>query len=63
MTPAQMKASLARNERWLKSKMKQGYDILDIGSQAGRATPSPFYQLEQGLLRGTGYPSTHLPGY
>lgn len=63
MTPAQLNAALARNERWLRSKIKQGYQIFDIGPQAGRPTPSDFYKLEQSILRATGYPSTPLPGY
>jgi len=62
MTPEQLESAVSRNARWLKSKIKEGYKILDIGGD-GRPTRSPFYQVEQQVLSDTGHPSTHLPGY
>jgi RHS repeat-associated protein len=63
MAPHELDAALARNERWLVSKIKEGYKIFDIGHQPGRVSPSPFYQREQAVLARLGYPTTPLPGY
>jgi RHS repeat-associated protein len=43
LTPQELNAGLQRNERWLRTKIKQGYAIYDIGPD-GRPVPSPFYQ-------------------
>ncbi|MDV7390838.1 RHS repeat-associated core domain-containing protein [Arthrospira platensis SPKY1] len=37
--------SLARNERWIREKIQQGYEILDIGIDPIRSNRSPFYEL------------------
>jgi RHS repeat-associated protein len=53
--------SLARNERWLRDKIKKGYTIIDIGIDPTRASRSDFYALEQRIIRDTGYPTTKVP--
>lgn len=62
LTPSEEAAAIARNKRWIKSKIKQGYDIYDIGPD-GRAVPSPFYRVEQEAIITNGYPTIKLPGY
>ncbi len=56
-----MEKSLARNERWLRSKIRQGFEILDIGIDPSRATRSPFYALEKRILEELGYPVSPIP--
>lgn len=46
LTPSEKVKALARNERWINTKVKQGYKIYDIGPD-GRAIPSDFYKVEQ----------------
>lgn len=53
-------ASLKRNERWIKKKIKECYKIVDIGIDPRRATRSPFYALEQEVIKKAGYPVTRL---
>lgn len=62
-TPANfdMGKSLARNERWLRSKIAQGYTIYDIGIDPTRATRSPFYELEKRILKEKGIVPIPLP--
>jgi len=54
MNSDEMAGALARNERWLRSKIKEGYKFIDIGIDATRAARSPFYQLEQEIIKDTG---------
>lgn len=61
MTPSELKSALARNARWLKSKINSGYKIYDIGIDATRASRSPFYQLEKNILDKASYPTTKIP--
>ncbi len=61
MTPAEMDAALARDARWLNTKINQGYKIYDIGIDVTRTTRSPFYQLEQSILQQRVYPTTKIP--
>jgi RHS repeat-associated protein len=63
MTAAELDAALERNERWLNSKIDDGYKIYDIGRDPTRVDPSPFYGREQSVISSTGYPTTPLPGY
>jgi len=65
MTPAELTASKTRNARWLKQKMKEGYEIRDIGLDSLRPASerSPFYALEKQMLNDAGYSATLLPGY
>jgi hypothetical protein len=53
--------ALARNGRWLKSKIKEGYKIYDIGLDAERLERSKFYELEKQVLKANNYPTTPLP--
>ena len=57
MTPDELEAALARNARWIKSKIKAGYQIFDLGIDATKATRSPFYQLEKDILHQYTYPT------
>jgi hypothetical protein len=50
MTPDELSKSLKRNERWLKKKIKDGYEIIDIGIDPSRSSRSPFYQIEQQII-------------
>lgn len=63
MTPAEEASAIARNERWLMEKIKNGVTIYDIGPQAGRATPSKFYAAEKAILAKLGIVPIPLPGY
>jgi hypothetical protein len=62
MTPYELNAALAKNQRWIDSKIKQGYDIYDIGIDPLRNTRSPFYQLEQSRINNYGYPTIDITG-
>ncbi len=62
LTPTEFEANKLRNKRWIKSKIKQGYEIYDIGPD-GRLTPSPFYQVEQDALASHSYSTIKLDGY
>ena len=62
MTPDELSAALARNQRWIDSKIKQGYDIYDIGTDPLRITRSPFYELEQSRVNKFGYPIIDITG-
>jgi hypothetical protein len=50
--------SLARQDRWIRSKIRQGYEILDIGIDPLRQERSPFYQLELRIIDALKYPRT-----
>ena len=59
MTPYELEPALRRNKRWIKSKIKNGYDIYDIGP-SGRTIKSPFYRLEKEILEDFKYPTIPL---
>ncbi len=59
LTEDEPQKALARNARWIKTKMKQGYKIYDIGPRDKEIT-SPFYQLERDLIKANNYPTTPL---
>ncbi|WP_254846987.1 RHS repeat-associated core domain-containing protein [Leptospira alexanderi] len=61
MTPKEMSSALGRNEKWLNSKMKEGYNIYDIGNDTKRLKPSPFYAHEKNMIQEKGYPTTQIP--
>ncbi|MDI7212292.1 RHS repeat domain-containing protein, partial [Leptospira santarosai] len=61
MTPKEMGAALGRNEKWLNSKMKEGYNIYDIGNDPKKLKPSPFYGREKSIIQEKGYSTTELP--
>ena len=52
--------SMKRNDRWIKTKMKEGYEIYDIGIDPVRPRRSPFYQLEKDLILKNNYPTTPI---
>lgn len=60
MTPAELDAALARNARWMESKIKQGYQVYDLGYDTERLTRSPFYKLERDILESHNYPTIPL---
>jgi hypothetical protein len=62
MTQAEFDAAMSRNSRWIETKVKQGYDIYDIGPD-GRPIPSSFYKVEQEVLKSNNYPTIKLGGY
>jgi len=58
LKPFNPSIAMARNTRWIRTKMKQGYTIVDIGPDLGRSDPfGPFYGME---LRETARYGTHL---
>ena len=59
MTPRELGANLRRNERWINSKIDQGYKIYDIGPRRNQIT-SPFYQLEREIIKRRKYPTTFI---
>lgn len=65
MTQEEMNAALARNQRWIESKIKQGYDIYDIGIDPNRMVSlgrSPFYELEQQIMQKHNYSTIDVRG-
>lgn len=56
MTMEELGSVLKRNKVWIESKIKQGYDIYDIGLDPNRVTRSPFYDLEISILKKHDYP-------
>ena len=46
------------NSTWLRKAMRDGKEIVDIGKDATRAKPSPFYEAEKALIESRGYPTT-----
>lgn len=55
MTNLELDQALARNRRWLISKVKKDYKIYDIGVDPLKLTRSPFYQLEKQILKEFNY--------
>jgi RHS repeat-associated protein len=39
------------NRKWILEQMRSGRQIIDIGADANRVTPSIFYQMEQNMLK------------
>lgn len=44
-------AMMQYNRRWILEQMRSGRQIIDIGVDANRKTPSIFYQMEQAMLK------------
>lgn len=61
MTPNELKMAINRNYRWIRSKIKQGYKIYDIGIDPTKATRSPFYEVEKNTIDKLKYPTSKLP--
>jgi RHS repeat-associated protein len=53
MPDADFEKTVQWNKRWLADKIKQGYQVVDIGGD-GRADPSRFYAAEQEAVREAG---------
>lgn len=49
--------AMRRNEAWIQRKMREGYDIYDIGIDATRPNRSPFYEMERRMLNQNNYPT------
>jgi RHS repeat-associated protein len=62
LTPIEEKAALKRNERWIKEKIAQGYEFYTVGGMKNKG-PSPFFDLENKLLKDAGITPIFLPGY
>ena len=59
ITPFDPAKSLRRNERWIKKKMKQGCEIVDIDIDPNRARGrSPNYKMEKEKIDDANYPTT-----
>ena len=52
-----LEKALLRNRRWIESKIKKGYTIIDAGPVNGN---SPFYKLEKEILKIHKYPTIKL---
>ncbi|WP_379968021.1 hypothetical protein [Epilithonimonas sp. UC225_85] len=63
MTDFELTAAKARNSAWLNSKIDKGYKVYDIGVDVNRPNRSPFYQIEQEILKQRNYPTINLNGY
>jgi len=61
MTPKELQAALTRNERWIRQKVKDGYQFYDLGFDATRSVRSPFYELERRVLKELGVKTIPLP--
>lgn len=61
MTQAEISAAVARNKRWIHSKIKEGYKVYDIGIDASRARRSIFYQVERDAIQQFNYSVIKLP--
>jgi hypothetical protein len=44
------------NKRWLASKLREGFDIEDVGTPTTGLPPSPYYDGEHEVLSKFGYP-------
>jgi hypothetical protein len=49
---------MQRNEAWIRQKIKQGYEIIDIGIDPTRNRRSTFYEMEKRILKEANYPTT-----
>jgi RHS repeat-associated protein len=61
MTPQELDAALARNERWIRDKIAKDYKLYDIGIDPRRVDRSPFYELEQRIVKEFGATTLPLP--
>jgi hypothetical protein len=48
--------AIKRNAAWIRRKIKQGYEIIDIGIDPTRNTRSRFYQMEKQIITRALYP-------
>ncbi len=61
MTDDELLEALLRNQRWIKQKVRQGYEIYDIGPRVSGQIKSPFYRLEKEFLDSIDYPVIGVP--
>lgn len=61
MTPTELATALARNDRWIRQKVKEGYQFYDIGLDPTRSVRSPFYRRELRILKELGVETIPLP--
>ena len=51
LNPKELQSALRRNERWIRSKVNDGNEFYDLGVDPTRSVRSPFYALEQRIIR------------
>jgi RHS repeat-associated protein len=61
MTPQELDSALARNERWIRDKIAKDYKLYDIGIDPRRVDRSPFYELEQRIVKELGATTVSTP--
>jgi len=47
---------MQRNKAWIRQKIKQGYEIIDIGIDPTRNFRSRFYTMEKQVIKEANYP-------
>ncbi len=60
ITPEELNSALSRNQRWIDSKIKQGYEIYDIGINPVNDIRSPFFAIEQSRITKFDYPTIDI---
>jgi RHS repeat-associated protein len=60
MDPFDKSVVMKRNRRWIRNKIREGYDVIDIGIDPSRPTRSDFYAMEKQEINHAGYPVTKL---
>ena len=50
--PWNEKLAMERNKAWMNRKMKEGYEIIDVGIDPTREVRSRFYEMEKDILTG-----------
>lgn len=54
--PYDQDLAMKRNKAWILGKIKEGYQVVDIGIDATRSFRSPFYEMEKKTLKEREYP-------
>jgi hypothetical protein len=49
---------MRRNAAWIRQKIEQGYEVIDIGIDATRNRRSKFYAMEKRIIKKAHYPTT-----
>ena len=63
LTDDELTANLARNGDWIRQKIRDGYVVVDIGTETPGTFSSPFYLLERLILDANDYPVVGLGGF
>jgi RHS repeat-associated protein len=58
--PWDPKLSMKRNRRWIRSKIKSGYEIVDIGIDHSRIDRSRFYEMERRQIASAKHPTVKV---